>query len=441
MPESLKLKDDSVIVIIGGGPAGCACALKLKQLADKKGCGLKIIIFERKDFNLHHNQCVGVLSPPIEKILKEELSISIPNELIKRNIIGYFLQSENNNILLMSEDEEEPSYAVRRVKFDKFMLEEVKKAGIEVIHSRVTDVEFINNSAKDEVRVYSESCTIKADAVVGAFGLDEGSLYMLEEATAGRENYIRPKMVMHTFVTKIHPEEGFIDENLGDVIHAFLLSSLPEIEFGAITPKGDHIIVNIAGENITSSDLESFLRHSSVTKFLPEVLGISDEMVYFRGHFPTSPATNPYGDRYVTIGDSTGWLRPFKGKGITTAVMTGISAAKTMFNNGISKDGFKAYASECEHFTKDYPYGTLARFCSNLAVKTDFYDFLVEYAKKDSRLSRIFYNSISGHKSYKEILFEKGNLSLYVILGFNFIRNLLRRKEKKGNGEEENKEF
>ena len=428
MPDKYAFVDGSVVVIIGGGPAGCSCAIKLRQLAEERGISLRIILFERKDFNLHYNQCVGVLSPPIEKVLKKELSISIPQELIKRKIMGYHINSEKSEILLRSNDEEDPTYAVRRVKFDKFILDEVKKKGIEVIHSRVTDIEFIDKDSRSEVKVYSESGTITADMVVGAFGLDEGSLHMLEDSTRNRGRYVRPRMVMHTFITKVHPDSSqFINDKLGDIIHAFLLSSLPNIEFGAITPKGDHIIVNIAGEHVTSVDLENFLKHPVVSKFLPLARKNIDQVVSYKGHFPTSPARNPYGDRYITVGDSTGWLRPFKGKGITTAVMTGISAAKTMMNHGISKKGLDAYAAECEYLTKDYPYGTLVRYCSNLAIRTNYYDFLIEYAKKEDRLARIFYDSVSGHRSYKNIIFEQGNLPLFAKLGAKFIGRIVGR--------------
>ncbi len=428
MPGEHKLRNGSVVVIIGGGPAGCSCAIKLRQLAEERGINLRIILFERKDFTLHYNQCVGVLSPPIEKILKEELSISIPQELIKRKISGYNISSGKNEILLLSNNEEDSTYAVRRVKFDKFLLDEVTIYGIEVIQSRVTDIEFIDRDSKCEIKVYSESCTINADVVVGAFGLDEGSLAMFEDSTKNRGRYIRPKMVMHTLITKIHPYSSeFINKKLGDIIHAFLLSSLPNIEFGAITPKGDHIIINIAGEHVTSVDLENFIKHSAVAKYLPPAQNNFDQMESYKGHFPTSPARNPYGDRYITVGDSTGWLRPFKGKGITTAVMTGISAAKAMMNNGISKRALDAYAAECEYLTKDYPYGTLVRSCSHIAVKTDYYDFLINYAKKEERLARIFYDSVSGHRSYKDILFEKGNFRLFAKLGVHFLGNIVGR--------------
>ena len=107
--------------------------------------------------------------------------------------------------------------------------------------------------------------------------------------------------------------------------------------------------------------------------------------------------------------------------------MTGIFAAKVMINHGISKKELDAYATECEYLTKDYPYGTVVRFCSHLAVNTNYYNFLIEYAKEEERLAKIFYDSVSGRRSYKDIFLEKGNFSLYAKLGVNFIGNILGR--------------
>src|SRR3990172_2854798 len=172
MPSEHKLINGSVVAIVGGGPAGCSCAIKLRQLAEGKGIGLRVVLFEGKDFDLHYNQCVGVLSPPIEKVLAQELSISIPKELIKRKIMGYFLSSGKSEILLKSNNEEDPTYVVRRVKFDKFIMDEAKRNGVDLIQSRVTDIEFTERNSGCKVKLYSESGTVTADVVVGAFGLD-----------------------------------------------------------------------------------------------------------------------------------------------------------------------------------------------------------------------------------------------------------------------------
>ena len=60
-----RLRDGSTVVIVGGGPAGSSCAIKLLQGAAERGLSLRVLIFEGKDFTVHANQCVGVLSPPV----------------------------------------------------------------------------------------------------------------------------------------------------------------------------------------------------------------------------------------------------------------------------------------------------------------------------------------------------------------------------------------
>ncbi len=143
---------------------------------------------------------------------------------------------------------------------------------------------------------------------------------------------------MKTFVTRFDFPKEQLDQSYDKRIYPFLIASLKHVRFGAITVKDDHIVVNVAGEKITSLNLNEFLGLKKVIDILPP--GIRENMKYFSGKFPSSPARKPFGDRYVTVGDATGWLRPLKGKGINLAAITGINAAKVMIAEGYSKKHF-----------------------------------------------------------------------------------------------------
>jgi len=400
------LKNYSTVAIIGGGPAGSGCALKLHNLSKEKGIALNIVIYEGKIFEgeRQFNQCVGVLSPPIKDILEKELGIQFPFHLVQRIINGYVLHSDINSIIL--DGDGEPSYAIRRIKFDEYLLNQAINKGIKVINARVVDIEF----QTDGVIVYSENKNTKADVVVGAFGLDEGSIGIFERCT----QYRKPKS-LDSIVTKIHPENGSM-ESFGNRIHAFL-PSIKEIEFGAITPKGNHLTINIAGEKITSKSMDSFLSYEPVKKVLPPIEKRREkELTYFKGRFPISLAKGIYGDRYVVIGDSAGLVRPFKGKGVNSGLITGIRSARTMIEEGVSREAFQKFYKECKDVLEDLPYAKLIRKLALFFTNFKIMPYALYLAKDNEKIRNALFDCVSANRNYKEIV--RDNFKIKLILKF-----------------------
>ncbi|HEX8845704.1 MAG TPA: GNAT family N-acetyltransferase [Pyrinomonadaceae bacterium] len=404
-----RLHDGSTVVIIGGGPGGAACAIKLLQGADALGFRPRVLIFEGKDFKVHANQCVGVLSPPVEDVLAEELELHLPPDLIKRQIFGYRLHGARENLLLTGHGATasdvrrgRATYAVERAEFDQFMLDRARELGAQVIEARVTGVEFVRGDGLDEVRVYSESEYIRADAVVGAFGLDEAMLSVFEEVTQRDGSYERPSKWLKSYLTTIETPKHFQAEKMGHIVHAFLLPpAVPRIEFGAITPKDDHILVNIAGERVSSCDLDLFLQMPEVQALLP---GFDPATInYYEGRFPSAPARGAYGHRYALVGDATGWLRPFKGKGINTAIITGVRLAETMLAHGVSKKALDNYRKSCGDLLDDYRYGVVVRRLMLMGSRL-FLDPMIDVGKTDPLMYDALFDSVSGHESYRNII-------------------------------------
>lgn len=416
------IENGTTIAIIGGGPSGASCAIKLLLEAQKEDKNIRVVIFEGKDFNFHYNQCMGILSPNVEEYLIKELEISLPEELIKRTIKGYVLRSDRKEISLDRNDKDKKYYTVRRVEFDRFLLDRARDMGAEVVNSRVNGVEFVRTANNDEVRIYCESQYFRADAVVGAFGLDEAMLNQFEYATANFYPYKRPKGYLKTFITKIHADPEFISRKFNDSIFAFLLSSLPTVEFGAIGPKGDHIIINIAGKNVTSLDMDFFLNQPQVKSLLPEYE--KNQLNYYAGRFPTSAAKNTYGHRYVIVGDATGWMKPFKSQGINVAMITGIRAAQVMHRYGFSRKAFSEYAYKCIDLTEDYYHGNLMRMLCNLSTNYHMIDGIIHISQRNEKMYNLIYDFVSGDKSYKEIFGELLEFSIYRDLGTELLKSL-----------------
>jgi len=390
------------VAIIGGGPAGCATAIRLVHLSRKQDLGLRVVLFEGKDFERHYNQCAGVLSPPIEELLQCRLDVELPYEIFKRQIFGYRLHTGGKEILLVGPHRGGATYAVRRVVFDRFFLASAEKAGVEVSRSRVTAIDF-PRTGRDRVFLYTEGGMIKADAVVAAFGLDDGMMSVFEMSTGGR--YRRPGKYMHTFVVKIATDRTFIEKKLGSIIYAYLFPpGIPNLDFGAITPKGDHVIANVAGRHATVEDMYAFLSLAVVRDPLPP-LALDGQEVY-RGKFPGKPAKGTTGDRYLVVGDATGWMRPFKGKGINLAIHTGILAAETMVEHGIGSASFRLYEERTKNLREDYLYGTWMRHLCKAGEITGMLGTILSMAKVDQGVHDALFNAVSGHDSFRNIFLQ-----------------------------------
>ncbi len=399
------LGSGQTVAIIGGGPGGVGCAIALKKFAQERDLKLNIVIYEGKDFETspHYNQCVGVLSPPIVDILEKELGIPFPHHLAQREITGYVLHSDHNSLLLPGDA---ASVSVRRVMFDSYLLKEAQARGIEVVKSRVTDLEF----GHEAVMVYSETDSRPVDVVVGAFGLDDGTAKVFERCTT----YRQPRF-LNSIVTKIHPGVMVV-QNFENNIHAFLPSE-PEIEFGAVTPKRDHLTINVAGAEVTAQSLQNFLALEEVQKVLPPATTWDPTKVaYFKGRFPIRVAKGFFGDRYVIIGDAAGLLRPFKGKGVNSAILTGMRAARTMLDDGISKQAFASFQDKCRDITGDLPYGKAMRFMTMRIANWRILDPILETARHNQKLRRALFDSVSAHRTFKIIIHDFWDIKLFLNL-------------------------
>ncbi len=396
------LEDGQTVVVIGGGPGGTSCAITLSRLAKERNIDLNIVLYEGKDFGKEEqfNPCVGVLSPPIEELLEKKLGVQFPYDLILEKIPAYYLHSDDECVKL--EGSGEVSFSVHRMLFDNYLIHKAKDAGVKVIHGRITNLDVEPSG----IMVYSEKDNRRADVVVGAFGLDGGACKVFETAT-----YYRAARYMSTILTKFYPEKEEM-EKFGNSIHAFL-PSLKGIEFGAITPKDDHLDINIAGSRVNWRWMDDFLLMPQVTRVLPSNFAMQRrELFYSRWQFPTSPAKNLFGDRYVTVGDAAGIIRAFKGKGVNTACQTGIKAAEIMMNVGISKEAFKDYYNSFSDITGDLPYGKTVRMLATFSAHFGLFTPMIQLAKEDSKFRSALFDSVAGSKMFKEIIFETISLQL-----------------------------
>jgi flavin-dependent dehydrogenase len=406
LSKSLGPLEQGHVVIIGGGPGGTACALALQRMAAEMGRKIRITIVEGKQFvgEMHYNQCVGVLSPPLPELLNDRLGVRFPYGLCRSQICSYVIHTAREQITL--NDEEQPSNALRRVQYDAYMLDAVKQRGISVIPARAYDLEFHD----DHVVVYTDNSPFEAQVVVGAFGMDDGSSAMFNRLTS-----YHPPQALSSIVTKYHPKQEAMDA-FGPTIHAFLPAN-PRIEFGGITPKGNHLTINIAGSRVDADLMMSFLAQPEVKEVLPSLDSDSgfnlQDLQFYKGRFPSSLAHGYYGDRYVLVGDAAGLVRAFKGKGVTSAVITGIHAAETILQHGISEQVFMDhYCSLNKDIIKDLPYGQVMRYFTIFLARYRLLDPVIRAARQSPQLQSALFDAVSAHAPYRQVIKQSLNLNI-----------------------------
>ena len=401
--ETGSVRKSMSVAIIGGGPGGTACALALHRLANTMNRQVKIIILEGKQFSeeRHYNQCVGVLSPPLHSLLEDQLGVPFPYSLSRGEIKGYILHTANEQIAVA--DDKEISTALRRVQFDAYMLEAAKSKGIQIFPARAVDVEFHS----ENVLVYTENAPLECDVVVGALGMDEGTASLF-----ARQTGYSPPQALSSVVTKFHPGDDEI-EKFGSHIHAFLPAH-PRIEFGGVSPKGNHLTINIAGSSVDMALMNTFLDFPAVRDALPDLSKAGqydpNDLRLFKGRFPCSLAKRYYGDRYVMVGDAAGLVRAFKGKGVTSAVLTGIRAAESILQAGLTKQAFhNHYRLANQDIIRDLPYGRAMRFLTIFLSRYRLLDPVLRAARQDPNLQAALFGAVSAHAPYRRVLLHTLN--------------------------------
>ena len=423
------------VSIIGGGPAGTSCAISLMQLARLQNIDLEVTIHESKDFaaaaatwhpsdspsfDKHINPCIGVLSPPIYEIITEKLRIPFPDHLVQKYIVGYVLHGRSETVTL--DELFGASYAMRRITFDNYMMQQAIKAGAGQNLADVLDVKPLDKTFE----IITSIRTVQADVVVGAFGVDQGLADVFERSFG----YRRPEY-MESMVVKYHPSAEFLRQ-FGLRINAFL-PPLPEVEFGAITPKYNHLSINAAGRHIDKNIMEKFLALPQVADLLPKEYdekGNPAAAGYYHGRFPTGPAGNIFAERMVIIGDASGMLRPFKGKGINAAILSGIAAARVIVHRGLMPDDFqKHYLPVFRKVTDDLWYARAARFSTNLLANTGAIDIILSLAKQSPQLRQALAEAVSGAATYHTILQRLTSERILWRSGASMLRQIITNKK------------
>lgn len=295
------------MVVIGGGPAGTACAIKCAKM------GFKVALLEK--FASYRKKVCGGVTPTITKDLIEfELGLSIPTSALSvpRSLGLFYVPpsgkcngGEMKNYRLLN---------LRRVVFDEWLRKEAKTYGVDLAYR----AEFIElKLGKDillKAMVEGNLEVFKASYAIGADGVSSKVRSCLFP------NY-RPRTL--TVIQEVWDGEGDFEDNFYMILNGKVVPT-----YGYVIPKDEKFLVGFGFENGTINPWPY------MTKFLD----------LLRNEFSFKPITinareisfipfsiPPIGlENVVLVGDAGGFCNPFSGEGIRFAIESGVMAAESI---------------------------------------------------------------------------------------------------------------
>lgn len=318
------------VIVVGGGPAGISAAITIAK------SGKEVILIERGNFSGSKNMFGGAIyTQPTKEIFPDfEKTAPLERNNIKHN---YTILAETDSTTVTYRDNtlHPNSYSVIRSKFDRWLAEEAKKAGVILVTQTV--VKELILKKKKVIGVKTELEDYYADIVILADGVNS----LLARQIGLRKDF-SPKNVALGIkeVYKIGQEkinERFnLKDNEGCITEIFGYPMLGELGLGYMYTNKDTVTL---GLGITLSELiktkikpyellDKLKNHQSISPFIEggELLEYSAHLIP-EGGYKSIPKL--YADGVMIVGDSACLVNNLHWEGTNLAMISGKFAGET----------------------------------------------------------------------------------------------------------------
>ena len=437
--QNLQLQDGSRVAVIGGGPAGSFFSFFLLDMAQRIDIDLQVDIYEPRDFSrpgpIGCNMCGGIISESLVQMLATE-GIILPSTVVQRGIDSYMLHMDVGSVRINTPVQQKRIAAITRgpgprdlkeVKwgsFDGYLQKLAVEKGAQVINQRVRHIDW---SAACPRLKSGQEFSEPYDLVVFATGVNAAARTLLEDIESAYE----APQTTKTFIQEYFLGEEKIADVLGSSMHVFLLD-IPRLEFAAIIPKGDYVTVCMLGEEVDNELVNAFLNSPEVRACFPDDWQPEGKSCCCSPRISVSGARQPYGDRFVFIGDC-GVTRLYK-DGIGAAYRTAKAAATTAVLQGISAADFaEHYHPACRRIENDNLIGRFVFFVTRQIQRRRFTRRAVlrmtaneqKGGSSERELSMVLWDTFTGSAPYREILLRTFGPRFIARLSGNIVLSLI----------------
>lgn len=344
-------------IVVGAGPAGSAAALTMAR------AGMSVVVFERGDQPGSKNVMGGVL---FREATESVFGSFWEDGPVERPVIEQRLWMMGKESVVTAgfrtQEFARPPYnafTVLRAKTDPYFAAKAEEAGAYLIaETQVTDLIFDEGKVVG-VRTGREG-DLYADVVLMAEGINafasvkaglRQDFTMENSALAVKEIHQLPEEVINNRFN-VTSDEGVTILCLGEFTHDMMGSGFIytnrdtlSIGFGAIT---SHMVETKARPNDV---IEEFKAHPAVSRLL-EGSEIKEYSAHLIPEVKYDELPRPYGDGYMLLGDTAGFVNFMYQEGSNLAIASGRMAAETAIDawkkGDYSAESLQAYSTRLE---------------------------------------------------------------------------------------------
>jgi geranylgeranyl reductase family protein len=391
------------VVIVGAGPAGCACAIKLAN------SGLQVALLDKATF-------------PRDKTCGDALSVDVINQLplLSANLANAFesmpdkiasygvkIFSPNHNhidIPFIYKGKKSHGYISTRLSFDNLLFNEAKQTkNVSVFENcAVTNVE-VNS---DKTIIQTLSGIFEAAIIVGADGAHSVVSKYLGDIRVEKNHYSAGLRVYYENVASFHAENFIELHFFKDILPGYLwvfplAGNKANVGIGMLSSTVSKNKINLK-ETLTNL----LQTHPHLTERFKNAKAL--ETIKGYGLPLGSKKRNISGERFLLTGDAAALIDPFSGEGIANAIRSGRVAAEhvvTCFKSqNFSAPFNKAYDKEI--YRRMWKEFKISRTLQKVVQYPRLFNFVIKKAQQNKYLQKFLIEALAEVEKKNKILYR-----------------------------------
>ena len=391
------------VVIVGAGPSGAPCAIKL---ADS---GLKVALLDKASF-------------PRDKTCGDALSVDVINQLsmlsgelaqefeaLENKIPSYGVKifSPDHNFIdipFIHKNEKSCGYISPRINFDNLLFQHAKQyANIHIFENCVVN----SVTVKEEIAKLETSVgTFTANIVIGADGAHSVVSKQLGNIKVEKEHYSAGLRVYYEGVTNFH-DENYIELHFFKNILPCYLWIFPLA--GNKANVGIGLLSSVVSKkkiNLKETLQDLLKTHPHLKSRFENATAL--ETIKGYGLPLGSKKRNISGERFLLTGDAAALIDPFTGEGIANAIRSGRVAAAHVVDCFQQKNFSAAFNKnyDKEIYRRMWKEFKISRTLQRLVSYPALFNFVIRKARQSKYLQKIFIDALANIEKKKKILLK-----------------------------------